>query len=121
MPKAAGITAHGSVLARAASSNYSLEKTTSGRQAIVSTSVSSPLTDGLKFRIVQRSGRHYFKQVRFKCDKMTNAEAHAVAEFFEGRCLENLSRESLSACFGRTPLLHGLQDLVADLQHILCE
>lgn len=121
MPKAAGVTAHQSVPAKAGASNYSLEKTPSGRQAVVSASVSSPLTDGLKFRIVQRHGRHYFKQVRFKCDKVTNAEAHAVAEFFEGRCLENLSREALSACFGRTPLLHSLQELVADLQHILCE
>ena len=121
MSKAAEVTPKPSLTAKAGTATYSKDSTGSGRLAIISASVSSPLTDGLKFRIVLRGHKHYFKDVRFKCDKVSDVDRSAVIEFFEGRCLENLSRESLAACFGRTPLLSSLQDLIADLQHVLCD
>ena len=122
MNKTVALPAQAKTSGSLAAHTTQLKHPTSDRHpAVVSACVSSPLVDGLKFKVISRGGKHYFKNVRFKSEELPGAESRAVAEFFEGRCLENLTREGLSAYFNRAPLLASLQEVVADLQHVLCD
>ncbi len=100
---------------------YCQDSSISGRLPIIPAAISNPAIDGLKFRIVARGSRHYFKEVRFRTQSVSSAEGTAVREFLEGRCLETLRREQLAAFFGCAAFLANLQELVSELQQVLCD
>jgi len=82
-------------------------------------SASIASVDHLKFRIVTRRGRHYFKDVRFK-GPLTLETIHVV-KFFEGRCLESLTAATLHVQFATLPALSQLEKLVRDLRQVLID
>ena len=77
--------------------------------------------DQFKFRIVELNGVHYFQDVRFKAPHISEADEKAIVEFFEGRSLQGLCPELMTAYLGSMTVLPLLQDLVCDLQRILCD
>lgn len=77
--------------------------------------------DQFKFRIVEQGGVHYFQDVRFKAPHINDGDEKTIVEFFEGRSLEGLSSEILNAFLGTVAVLPLLQDLVDELQRILCD
>jgi len=78
-------------------------------------------TDPLKFRIVERRGKHFFMDVRFKGPQVKQEDERAIEDFFEGQSLEGLSPELMTAFLGNLKVLPRLLKLVTDLQQILCE
>ena len=80
-----------------------------------------PGIDGLKFRIVATGAKHFFREVRFKGRLVNPAEKMAIAKYFEGRCLEKIRREELARQFKGSTYLGSLQNLVTELQKILCD
>ena len=77
--------------------------------------------DELKFRIVVQRGMHYFRDVRLKSDHPLTRESAAVVKFFEGRCLEQLDKDTLAQHFGRSACLPHLQKMIGELQEVLCD
>jgi hypothetical protein len=73
--------------------------------------------DHLKFRIVTRKGRHYFRDVRY----VNGTDGRELTHFLEGRALEELTPVLLRTSFNGTPYLPDLQTLVHDLQRVFCE
>jgi len=76
--------------------------------------------DQFKFRIVSRDGRHFFQEVRFRPPHGKEEDIRAVVDFFEGQCLEILTPEMIEAFLGQHPVAHRFEELVFDLQAVLC-
>ena len=77
--------------------------------------------DQFKFRVVQRDGRHFFKDVRFSLPNGKENEIRAVIDFFNGQYLELLTPEMIEAFLGHHPVAKRFEQLVADLQEVLCD
>ncbi len=76
--------------------------------------------DHFKFRIVRRRGKHYFKDVRFRPPKASNGDREIV-EFFEGKCIENISLKELTETLGNSPILPRIHALVTELRKVLSD
>ncbi len=76
--------------------------------------------DQFKFRIVERNGLHFFKDVRFNAPHVNKDSTGAIVEFFEGRNLESLSDDIMDTVLGPVVVLAELKELVAELQTVLC-
>ncbi|HYF51746.1 MAG TPA: hypothetical protein VEJ63_20185 [Planctomycetota bacterium] len=78
-----------------------------------------PSVDHLRFRLVTRRGKHYFKDVRYKGP--LTLDTIAVVKYFEGRCLENLTPATLGESFPLEPILPQIEKLVRDLRQVLVD
>ncbi len=78
-----------------------------------------PSVDQLKFRLITRRGKHYFKDVRFK--GALTLESITVIKFLEGRCLETLTHRTLQTGLGHLGLVPHLENLLKDLRQVLCD
>jgi hypothetical protein len=89
------------------------------RPAAGSTAHHGPSVDQLKFRLITRRGKHYFKDVRFK--GALTLESITVIKFLEGRCLETLNAHALENSLGHLGLVSHLDTLLKDLRQVLCD
>jgi hypothetical protein len=109
--------AHGTARASAPrTQDAGLNATSAEPERSVSGAETYPI-DQLKFRIVKKKGRHYFRDVRFEA----GANGYPITSFLEGRALEDLSPVLLRSFFPQSRILPHLQSLVRDLQRVFCE
>jgi hypothetical protein len=78
-----------------------------------------PSVDQLKFRLITRRAKHYFKDVRFKGP--LTLESISVIKFLEGRCLETLTHRALQNGLGHLGLVPQLETMLKDLRQVLCD
>ena len=77
--------------------------------------------DGLRFKLKTRGERHYFSEVRFGDGDARTPEMQAVVKMLSRKCLEDLTREYISEVLGDSPHLREVQNLISELQAVLCE
>lgn len=77
--------------------------------------------DGLRFKLTARNARHYFTDVRFSSNLIPTSDMMAVITLLNGRCLEDLDRDFISAALRQSPCLDEIQNLIGELQSVLCE
>ncbi|MCK6472810.1 MAG: hypothetical protein L6R28_13790 [Planctomycetes bacterium] len=77
--------------------------------------------DHFKFRIQQHQGRHYFTNVTFSDPHIEPAMRQQVVDFFEGRSLETLTKEYVTAGLRDFPQLPRLLALVEEMHELLSD
>jgi hypothetical protein len=99
--------------------NPALIADTSPLQPPPVTALHPPSVDQLKFRLITRRAKHYFKDVRFKGP--LTMESITVIKFLEGRCLETLTHRTLQNGLGHLGLVPQLETMLKDLRQVLCD
>lgn len=76
--------------------------------------------DGLRFKLIARGERHYFTDVRFSSEFVKTSDMLAVTTLLGGQCLEELNTDFVAAVLGDSPCCNEIQNLISELQAVLC-
>jgi len=80
----------------------------------------SSLIDSLRFKLVCRDGKHIFTEVRVGSASVTDREKLAILVLLNGEPLETLSAHHISTILGKSRHVGVLQDMISELQAVLC-
>ena len=88
-------------------------------EAVLSSSTGS-VVDSLRFKLVSRDGKHFFTDVRLGGSLLCDKDKLAILALLNDECLENLSSTHVSSMLGRSRHIREVQDMIAELQSVLC-
>ncbi|HYG77277.1 MAG TPA: hypothetical protein VEK08_19890 [Planctomycetota bacterium] len=82
--------------------------------------MSSSIVDNLRFKIVSRDGQHFFTEVRLKGCGLSERERSSIVKLLDGESLENLTPHYVSSHLKQTRHATEVQDMISQLQAVLC-